>query len=140
MPKLEIYKARKIITMNPGHPEATHVGVRDGLVVAVGSESDALQWGNTRIDDRWTILILRDLFLEGPQRYRGLATRLSGIGPDILSDRLKTLEKNGIVERHLYEQQPPRAEYPLTKKGSELGPVLGALRKWGDRHTAPAGA
>ena len=89
------------------------------------------------IGDRWTILILRDLLLEGPQRYQGLARSLKGIGPNILSDRLKTLENNGIVERHLYEQHPPRAEYRLTDKGRELGPVLGALRKWGDKHTEP---
>ncbi len=89
------------------------------------------------IGDRWTILILRDLLLEGPQRYQGLASSLAGIGPTILSDRLKTLEENGIVERYLYEQHPPRAEYRLTEKGRDLGPVLGALRKWGNRYTAP---
>ncbi len=89
------------------------------------------------IGDRWTILILRDLFLEGPQRYQGLQNSLTGIGPNILSDRLRTLEKNGIVERRLYEQHPPRAEYHLTDKGRELGPVLKALRAWGTKHTVP---
>lgn len=88
------------------------------------------------IGDRWTILILRDLYLEGPQRYQDLSTSLAGIGPNILSDRLKTLESAGVVERELYEKHPPRAEYRLTDKGRDLGPVLGALRKWGDQHTA----
>jgi len=48
---------------------------------------------------------------------------------------LKRLEEAGIVERHFYEQHPPRAEYLLTQKGEELRPVLRALFDWGKRHT-----
>lgn len=87
------------------------------------------------IGERWTILILRDFFLSGPRRFQDFLEGLEGISPNTLSDRLKTLEAAGIVERHFYEEHPPRAEYRLTPKGNELGPVLLALRKWGDKHT-----
>jgi DNA-binding HxlR family transcriptional regulator len=45
------------------------------------------------------------------------------------------LMQNGIIERRLYAEHPPRAEYLLTSKGRELGPVLRALREWGETHT-----
>ncbi len=87
------------------------------------------------IGERWTILILREFFLFGPRRFQDILEGLQGISPNTLSDRLKTLEAAGIVERHFYDQHPPRAEYRLTPKGKELGPVLLAMRKWGDKHT-----
>lgn len=87
------------------------------------------------IGDRWTILILRDLLLDGPRRFLDLETSLSGISPNTLSARLKTLEEADVIERRYYEHHPPRAEYVLTPKGRELGPVLRALRVWGEKHT-----
>ncbi|HUN46428.1 MAG TPA: helix-turn-helix domain-containing protein [Stellaceae bacterium] len=87
------------------------------------------------IGERWTILILRDLLLQGPRKFQDFESSLAGISPNTLSARLKTLEENGIVERRLYGEHPPRAEYLLTAKGRELGPVLKALRDWGLRRT-----
>jgi DNA-binding HxlR family transcriptional regulator len=87
------------------------------------------------IGERWAILILRDLLLRGPCRFRDLEESLAGISPNTLSARLKLLEDAGIVERRLYAEHPPRAEYLLTAKGRELGPVLAALRAWGQKHT-----
>jgi DNA-binding HxlR family transcriptional regulator len=75
------------------------------------------------------------LLLDGPRRFHDLERSLSGIGPNTLSARLKTLEEAGIVARRFYEEHPPRAEYLLTEKGRELGPVLRALRDWGQKHT-----
>ena len=89
------------------------------------------------IGDRWSILILRDLVLDGPRKFGDLQESLSGISPNTLSSRLKTLEEHGIVERRFYDQHPPRAEYVITARGRELRPVLKALRDWGDRHTHP---
>jgi DNA-binding HxlR family transcriptional regulator len=83
----------------------------------------------------WTALILRDLVLKGVCRYQELLDSLKGIAPNTLSERLKLLESNGIVERRLYEQHPPRAEYVLTPKGRELGPIIRAMREWGEKHT-----
>ena len=87
------------------------------------------------IGERWTILILRDLFLQGPRKFQDFEASLSGISPNTLSARLKRLEEGGIIARRFYDQHPPRAEYLLTAKGRELGPVMKQLRNWGEKHT-----
>jgi len=92
------------------------------------------------VGERWTILILRDLVTGGPRKFQDFERSLAGISPNTLSARLKRLEEAGIVERHFYEQHPPRAEYALTKKGEELRPVLRALFDWGQHHTQFRGA
>lgn len=86
------------------------------------------------VGERWTILILRDLLREGPRKFQDFEASLSGIGPNTLSARLKRLEEAGVIERRFYEKHPPRAEYILTAKGRALGPVLLALKKWGETY------
>jgi DNA-binding HxlR family transcriptional regulator len=86
------------------------------------------------VGDRWTLLILRDLHLDGPQKFHALQNSVEGIGPSTLSDRLKTMLENGLVERRFYSDHPPRAEYLLTKKGRELRPVLKALKTWAEQY------
>jgi DNA-binding HxlR family transcriptional regulator len=85
------------------------------------------------VGERWTLLLVRDL-LQGPKRFQDLAQSLRGIAPNILSDRLKLMERHGLVARRFYSEHPPRAEYALTDKGRELGMVVGALASWGSRH------
>ncbi len=82
---------------------------------------------------RWTALILRDLLLNKACRYQELLESLEGIAPNTLSDRLKTLEEDGIIERRMYERHPPRAEYLLTPKGQALAPLIKAMRDWGQK-------
>ena len=89
------------------------------------------------VGDRWTLLMLRDLGVDGPRKFQDFLNSLSGISPNTLSARLKTLEEHGIVERRLYEDHPPRAEYVLTQKGQDLRTVVKALRDWGERYTRP---
>jgi DNA-binding HxlR family transcriptional regulator len=91
------------------------------------------------VGERWTILILRELLRFGPRKFHEFQRGLPGISANTLSARLKRLEDSGIVERRFYEQHPPRAEYVLTDKGTELRPVLKALFDWGQRHTRYAG-
>lgn len=86
------------------------------------------------IGERWTILMLRDLLLQGPRRFQHFHESLSGVSPNTLSARLKALETHGIVASRLYSEHPPRLEYFLTDKGRSLGPVLRALRDWGQSH------
>ena len=86
------------------------------------------------IGERWTMLIVRDLLLYGPRKFQDFEAALPGAGPNTLSARLKRLEESGIVERRFYARHPPRAEYLLTDKGQALGPVLMALKAWGDRY------
>ena len=87
------------------------------------------------VGESWTILILRDLVLNGPRKFQDFERSLKGISPTTLSARLKRLEEAGIVERRFYEQHPPRAEYLLTDRGKDLRPVLKALLEWGQRYT-----
>jgi|SRR5579859_3604477 len=87
------------------------------------------------IGERWTILLLRDLLLQGPRRFQDFQQSLPGVAPNTLSARLKALEDNGLVRRQMYNDRPPRLEYVLTDKGKSLGPVMKALRDWGKKHT-----
>jgi DNA-binding HxlR family transcriptional regulator len=85
------------------------------------------------IGERWSLLILRDLFLKGPLRFQQLEAGLEGVAPNTLSARLKALEAKGVIGMRLYEKHPPRYEYFLTERGKALGPVLKALRNWGEQ-------
>jgi DNA-binding HxlR family transcriptional regulator len=85
------------------------------------------------LGERWTLLIVRDL-LPGARRFQDLQASLTGIAPNVLSERLKTMEEHALVERRFYSDHPPRAEYTLTERGRGLGLVVGALAHWGSRH------
>ena len=87
------------------------------------------------IGDRWSILLLRDLFLHGPRRFQDFQESLQGIAPNTLSARLKAMETSGLIVRQQYSEHPPRLEYQLTDKGKSLGPIVKALRDWGLKHT-----
>jgi DNA-binding HxlR family transcriptional regulator len=82
------------------------------------------------IGERWTLLIVRDL-LRGLARFQDLRAQLSGIPPKLLADRLRRMERQGLVTRELYSKRPPRASYGLTNRGRGLGLVVGALAIWG---------
>jgi len=91
------------------------------------------------IGSSWTCLILRDLLQHGARRFQDLQDlqdSLDGIAPTTLSERLRTLEQNGVVERRFYSMSPPRAEYVLTTKGRDLGPIVGAMRNWGRKYSS----
>jgi DNA-binding HxlR family transcriptional regulator len=79
---------------------------------------------------------LRDLLQHGARRFQDLQDSLDGIAPTTLSERLRKLEKNGVVERRFYSMSPPRAEYVLTEKGRDLGPIMGAMRNWGRKYSS----
>ncbi len=83
------------------------------------------------VGERWTLLILRDLFLHKTRRFQDFQESLSGIAPNTLSERLKSLEKHDIIARRPYAEHPPRLEYYLTDKGKTLGPVVKMLREVG---------
>ncbi|HZC14765.1 MAG TPA: helix-turn-helix domain-containing protein [Thermoleophilaceae bacterium] len=89
------------------------------------------------IGDRWTLLVIRDLFL-GLRRFEDLQRDL-GVARNVLTDRLGRLVEDGIVERRLYQERPERYEYRLTAKGLDLWPVMISLMKWGDRHSPDEG-
>jgi len=86
------------------------------------------------IGDRWTLLIVRELIVQGPCRYTDIAQGLPGIASNLLSERLRHLEEAGIVERQAAPAPVATTLYRLTGAGEELGPVLRALGHWGVRY------
>jgi len=90
------------------------------------------------IGERWTILVLRDVFL-GVRRFDAIQRDL-GIARNVLAARLDRLVAEGILERRPYQERPVRHEYRLTEKGLDLWPITVELLRWGDRHVpAPDG-
>lgn len=85
------------------------------------------------VGDRWSLLVLRELAY-GSNRFTQIA-RATGAPRAVLTERLKKLEAAGVIARH--QQPPSHVRYELTAAGAELGPVLLALREWGDRHVNP---
>jgi len=92
-----------------------------------------------RVGDRWTLLIVQAL-LAGPRRFNDLVAEIPGIAPNILSERLKRLERDALVMSRLYVERPPRASYDLTAEGKELAGALRLLAHWGARHAVPGEA
>ena len=90
-----------------------------------------------RVGDRWSLLLIEAL-LDGPRRFGELSDGVSGIAPNILSDRLKRLEGERIVRATPYSERPPRFTYALTDEGLELAGVLRLLADWGARGSAHA--
>lgn len=83
------------------------------------------------VGDRWTLLILRDIF-RGMRRFGDVCDDL-GIARNVLTDRLDKLVDRAILRKVQYSERPPRFEYHLTRKGRDLSPALIALMRWGDR-------
>ena len=92
--------------------------------------STALEAAVARVGDRWTLLLVSAL-LDGPRRFNDLVDDVGGIAPNVLSQRLRQLEHNGIVVATPYSTRPPRFVYQLTGSGLELAGVLRLLAQWG---------
>jgi DNA-binding HxlR family transcriptional regulator len=91
-----------------------------------------------RVGDRWSLQVVEAL-LAGPLRYGELAAAVSGIAPNILADRLRRLERAGILAGRPYSQRPLRLEYALTTDGRELAGALRLLADWGTRRAGGEG-
>ena len=87
-----------------------------------------------RVGDRWTLLVV-DALLAGPRRFNELIEDVKGIAPNVLSQRLKHLEREALVTARPYSKRPPRAAYELTAGGRELAGALRLLAQWGARAT-----
>ena len=93
----------------------------------------------TRVGDRWTLLVVEAL-LDGPRRFGELTEALPGIAPNILSARLRKLEKDRLVVSAPYTARPVRNQYELTADGRELAGALAVLGSWAARVDALPGA
>ncbi len=84
------------------------------------------------ISGKWTLLIIRDL-ASGVKRFNQLERSLRGISPKTLSERLRSLEEEGIIFRRTFAEVPPRVEYSLTEKGRDLVDLIESMRNYGER-------
>jgi DNA-binding HxlR family transcriptional regulator len=85
------------------------------------------------VGDRWTLLVVASL-LDGPRRFGDLQRELPGIAPNVLTQRLRHLEQQGLVVAAPYCERPPRFVYELTAVGRGLAGALRLLSDWGARH------
>jgi DNA-binding HxlR family transcriptional regulator len=85
------------------------------------------------VGDRWILLVVQAL-LDGPRRFGDLQDELPGIAPNVLSQRLRRLEGEGVVVAEPYSERPRRFVYELTAAGRELADALRLLADWGARH------
>ena len=94
--------------------------------------TSALATALDRVGDRWSLLLVEALLAE-PRRFNELSETVPGIAPNILSDRLRRLERAGVVVATPYSRRPVRMEYALTADGRELAGALRLLADWGAR-------
>lgn len=85
------------------------------------------------LGDKWSLIVIRDLF-RGVARYSDFLKSPEGVTTNILAERLKRLEDNGLVSKTPYQENPVRYEYALTAKGRALGPVLREIVIWANDH------
>ncbi|MEO8474444.1 MAG: helix-turn-helix domain-containing protein [Chryseolinea sp.] len=88
------------------------------------------------IDGKWKLLILY-LITNDIRRFGKLSMMLKTISRQMLTTQLRELEKDGIIERVIYPEIPPRVEYFLTDKGKALGPVIESMKDWGLQYNQP---
>ena len=99
-------------------------------------QRDALAASVDIIGAKWTALLIYDL-ASGMKRFRELEHACAGISSRTLAERLRALERAGIVRRHSYPESPPRVEYELTAKGRDLMPVIDAMAAFGRSWLVP---
>ena len=109
-------------------------GIVGAVVTAEPEVFDSIAQTLEILGDRWTMLILRDVF-RGLHRFEEFRLDLA-IARPVLSERLAKLVDAGVLEKVRYQEHPPRFEYRLTPMGTELSPALVALMRWGDRWLA----
>lgn len=85
------------------------------------------------IGNKWKVLIIRDL-LTGTKRFNELMKSLDGISQKVLTSNLRSMENDGIINRKVYPEVPPKVEYTLTETGYSLQPVLHSMIIWGTEY------
>lgn len=87
------------------------------------------------IGNKWKLLIIRNL-LTGPQRFTEIRKALPGISQKVLTDNLRALESDGLIEREAFAELPPRVVYSLSELGHSLRPIFDAMKEWGEDYKA----
>jgi DNA-binding HxlR family transcriptional regulator len=86
-----------------------------------------------RIADKWTVLVICALAEDGPTRFGALRRRIGNVAPKVITEVLRSLERDGAVSRTVYTGSPLRVEYRLTPLGKSLYQVVGTLKAWAER-------
>lgn len=89
----------------------------------------------TLIGNKWKVLILRDL-MPGAKRFSELKRSIGHVSQKVLTAQLRDMEENGLVNRKVFAEVPPRVEYSLTELGQSLKPILDTLQNWGKAYQA----
>lgn len=87
------------------------------------------------IGSKWKLLILRDLLVR-PWRFNELKKDLEGISQKVLTDSLRSMEEDGLVNRTVFPEVPPRVEYALSELGESMRPIIQAMEQWGKEYKA----
>lgn len=88
------------------------------------------------IGNKWKLLILRNLIYNGTQRFGDFIKTIPAISKRVLTDNLRSLEDDGLIEREVFAEVPPRVEYSLSELGKSLKPILDAMFDWGTEYKA----
>jgi len=112
-------------------------GGYDSRMQGERSDETALESALERIGERWALLVV-DALLEGPKRFSDLEETVPGIASNILSQRLKHLEREALLVARPYQKRPVRLSYELTAAGRELAGALRLLAQWGARGSGEA--
>lgn len=86
-----------------------------------------------RVGDKWTVLVI-DALSDGPLRFTQLRDRIGGVAPKVLTQTLRTLERDGLLTRTVHAQVPPRVDYEVTELGRSLSGPLATLTDWAETH------
>ena len=117
---VQLIRIEKIKKMKNFHPTG-NCPVRDVL---------------SRLGDKWSILVLVTLNANGTMRFSDIHKTIEDISQRMLTVTLRTLESDGLVERKIYAEVPPRVEYALSDLGETIRPILSAMQEWGKDYQA----
>ena len=108
-------------------------------IVSPPDAGTALDVAMARVGDRWTLQVV-DALLGGPRRFSELQELLPGVAPNVLSARLRRLERQGLVVAARYSERPPRHDYRVTEAGRDLAGAVLLLTQWGAREAGSESA
>lgn len=118
----------------PGSPGRSPLSwLSDGKPADVFSAQCPSRAALDRISDKWTVLIVVAL-TDGPLRYSGLRRRIEGVSEKMLTQTLRSLERDGLISRTVFPTTPLRVEYELTELGRTLQAPLNAIRDWAEQY------
>ena len=86
------------------------------------------------IGNKWKLLILRNLMYDSKQRFKDFIKTIPAISKKVLTDNLRSLEEDKLVEREVFAEVPPRVEYSLSPLGQSIKPILDAMYVWGTNY------